>query len=108
MRLVLQELGDRTRAPLDQHLDGAVGQLQQLQHIGQHADAVHPVEARILGGVVDLRDQQDRLVVAHHRLERAHRLVASHEQRHDHVGKDHHVAQRQDGIGVGLGHSVPR
>ena len=54
----------------------------------------------VLGGVL-LRDQQDLLVVLHHRFERADRLLAADEQRHDHVREDDDVAQRQDGQQIG-------
>ena len=43
-------------------------------------------------------DQQDLLVVLHHVLERAHRLLAADEQRHDHVREHDDVTQRQYGI----------
>ena len=39
-------------------------------------------------------------VLEHAFLERAHGLFAAHEQRHDHVGKHHDVAQRQHRIGL--------
>ena len=39
--------------------------------------------------------EQDLLVCAHHLFERIDRLLAADEQRHDHVRKDHDVAQRQ-------------
>ena len=84
-----------TRLPFDQHLDGAVGQFQQLQHIGQHARLVDAVGVRIIDGRIDLARQQDLLVIGHHLFEGAHRFVATHKQRHDHVGKDHDIAQRQ-------------
>ena len=84
---------------LDQHLHGAVGQLQQLQHVGEHADAVDALGLRLVLGGVLLAGQQDLLVVLHHRLERAHALLAADEERHDHVREHHDVAQRKDGIG---------
>ena len=46
--------------------------------------------------------EQDRPILFHHRLQRTDRFVTAHEQRHDHVGKHHDVAQRQHRIG-GLG-----
>ena len=98
--LVVDEAGDpHPHLALDQHLHGAVGQLQQLQHVGQHADAVDALGLRLVLGGVLLAREQDLLVVPHHRLERAHRLLAADEQRHDHVRKHHDVAQGQDGIG---------
>jgi hypothetical protein len=81
----------------DQHLDGAVRQLEQLQHLGQRAGLVDGVDGRIVVGRVLLGDQQNPLVVAHHVFQRLDRLVAADEQRHDHVRKDDDVAQRQDG-----------
>ena len=85
----------RARA-LDQHLDGAVGQLQQLQHIGERADVVDRVGRRIVVGGIHLGGEQDLLVGAHHLFERLDRLFAADEERHDHVREHHDVAQRQD------------
>jgi hypothetical protein len=43
---VVKEFGDaHARLALDQHLHGAIGQFQQLQHIGQHARAVDALGA---------------------------------------------------------------
>jgi hypothetical protein len=104
--VVLDELlDDHAGAALDQHLHRAVGQLQKLQHVGQHAVAVDAVMGRVVHGRVELARQQDLLVVLHHLFERADGFLAAHEERHDHVGKHHDVAQRQYGIGFGaLGH----
>ena len=104
----------RARLALDQHLDGAVGQLEQLQNLGERAGGEDRVGRRIVVGGVHLRRQQDRLVRLHHLLEGANRLLAADEQRHDHVREHDDVAQRQDGIDVegagrgslaGAGHS---
>ncbi|EAU45983.1 hypothetical protein R2601_26956 [Salipiger bermudensis HTCC2601] len=98
--LVLEILGDLHAAlALDQHLDGAVGQLEQLQHVGQHAGAVDAVAGRVVDRGVDLGGKQDLLVVGHDLLECLHRLLAPHEERHDHVREHDDVAQRQHGIG---------
>ena len=86
----------------DQHLDGAVGQLQQLQHAGERAGLVNGVGRRIVIGGVLLRGEQDERVRAHHLFERLDRLLAADEQRHDHVRKHHDVAQRQHRISPGF------
>ena len=88
------------RGALDQHLHGAVGQLQELQHGGQRAHLVDGVGRRIVVAGILLRGEQDLLVGAHHFFERVDRLLAADEQRHDHVRKDDDVAQRQDRIGL--------
>ena len=96
--LGLLEAGDAgAPAALDQHLHGAVGQLQQLQDRGDGADAIDVVGRGIVLGGVLLGDQQDLLVVLHHRFERADRFLAADEQRHDHVRENDDVAQRQHG-----------
>ena len=99
--------GTRARVDaFDQHLDRAVGQLQQLQHVRERADLVQIRRRRVVDIRLLLRDQQDALVAFHRMLERAERLVAADEQRDDHVRKHHHVAQRQDRqvrADVGLG-----
>ena len=85
----------------DQHLHGAVGQLEKLQHLGERADLVDRVGRRIVVGRILLRDEQNALLLAHHFLERADRLLAADEERHDHVRKNDDVAQRQNGKSFG-------
>jgi hypothetical protein len=85
----------RALAALDQHLHGAVRQLEKLQHRGDGADLVEIVHTRIVLRGILLRDEQDLLVVAHHRLQRADGFLAADEERDDHVGEDDDIAQRQ-------------
>ncbi len=100
--VVLQIIGNPDpAAALHQHFHGAVGQLQQLQDVGQHAHVINAVRGRIVDAGVDLARQQDLLVVLHHLFQRAHRFLAADEQRHDHVRKHHDIAQRQDRVGLG-------
>ncbi len=93
--LVLDVHDPRALRALDQHLDGAVGQLEHLQDVGDAADRIEVVSfGLVLGGRL-LRHQQDALAGFHGDLERLDRLRAAHEQRDHHVGEDHYVAQRQ-------------
>ena len=62
------------------------------------ADAYRCRPARIVLRRVLLRDEQDLLVVLHHRFQRAHGFLAADEQRHDHVREHDDVAQRQDRV----------
>ncbi|MNM76611.1 hypothetical protein D3C81_884380 [compost metagenome] len=100
------------RQAFDQHLDGAVGQLQQLQHLRQGADLVEVGGLRVIGLGRLLRQQQDALVRFHCLFQRMHGLVAADEQRDDHVREYHYVAQRQDrqveGLTWGTGHGGSR
>jgi hypothetical protein len=67
--------------------------------------AVDPLGGGVVHGRVKLARQQDLLVVLHHLFEGANGFLATHEQRHDHVGEHHDVAQGQNGIGdCALGH----
>ncbi|EAQ13717.1 hypothetical protein RB2654_03349 [Maritimibacter alkaliphilus HTCC2654] len=84
------------RLAFDQHLHGAVGQFEQLQDVCQNACAVDAVFVRVVDRRVDLARQQDLLVVRHHLFQCLHALLATDEERHDHMRKDHDVAQRQD------------
>jgi hypothetical protein len=86
------------RNALDQHLDGVVGQFQQLQDVGDRAVVVDRFGRRIVVAGVLLRRQQDLPVVFHHVFERTDRFLAADEKRHDHVRENNNVAQRQDGI----------
>ena len=90
----------------DQHLHGAVGELEQLKHGGDHADGVDVAGLRIVLVTVALGDEQDLLVALHHLFERLHRLLAPHEEGHDHVREHDDVAQRQNRQGDGCRHGT--
>ena len=90
----------RARGAFDQHLDGAVGQLEQLQDAGERSGGENRIGRGIVVGGVLLRREQNRLVGLHDLFERADRLLAADEQRHDHVRENDDVAQRQNRIGV--------
>ena len=57
---------------------------------------VQAVGRGIVFGRVLLGQKQNLLLVVHHLFERAHGFLAADEQRNDHVGKHHDVAQRQN------------
>ena len=88
----------RARDAFDQHLHGAVGQLQKLQHGRERAGLIDGIGRRIVVAGVLLRGKQDVLVGVHDLLERVDRLFTPDEQRHDHVREHDDVAQRQDRI----------
>lgn len=111
--VALVDVGDLyARQSFDKHLDGAVGQLQQLQHLRQRTDLVEVGRMRVIGFGRLLRQQQDALVRLHCLFERVHGLVTADEQRDDHVREHHYVAQRQDrqveGFTWGTGHGGSR
>ncbi len=85
---------------LDQHLDGVVGQLQELQHLRQRADLVDRILRRLVVTRAHLRRQQDVGVVPHHLFEGANGLLAADEKRHDHVRKYDDVPQRKHREGL--------
>jgi hypothetical protein len=89
-------------AALDQHLDGAVGQLEQLQDGGQRADLVHVAQAGLIHVRLLLGDEHDLLAGLHGVVERLDRAFPADEQRDHHVRIDDHVPERQHG-GAGLG-----
>ena len=90
------EPGDpRPPRPLDQHLDRAVGQLEELQHRADGAQGVDILRPGIVLARVFLGDQEDLLVVVHHVFQRANRLLAADEKRHDHVREYDDVPQRK-------------
>ena len=108
-RIVDEGLDAGAGGALDQHLDGAVGQLQELQHARHGADAVDVVAAGIVLARALLGDEQDLLVVLHHLLEGLNRLLATDEQRNDHVREDDDVPEWQDGEDAdlrGIGHAT--
>ncbi|MBU6476112.1 MAG: LON peptidase substrate-binding domain-containing protein, partial [Alphaproteobacteria bacterium] len=81
--------------PLDQHLDRAVRQFEQLQHHAERADVVKVARRRVVLLRRLLRDQHDLLAVLHRAFERVHRLLPPDEQRHNHMRKNHDVPQGQ-------------
>ena len=85
---------------LDQHLDGAVRQLQELQHGSERSGREDGVGGWIVVGRVHLRGQQDELVGLHHVLESADRFLPTHKEGDDHVGEHDDIAQRQHRIGI--------
>ncbi|MNZ50770.1 hypothetical protein D3C78_685640 [compost metagenome] len=98
MGFAIDEALDRTAlATLDQHLDRAIRQLEQLQHAGHGAHLVQRLRGGIIVRRVLLGQQQNLLVCAHRRLKRLDGLFTPDEQRDDHVRIDHHITQRQKG-----------
>jgi hypothetical protein len=88
----------RALEPFDQHLHGAVGKLQELQHAGERTDLIDRIRAWIIVGRVLLRRKQDQRVVLHHLFEGADRFLAADKERHDHVRENDDVAKRQHRI----------
>ena len=83
-----------TPLALNQHLDGAVRQLEQLQDGCQGTNVVKRVAARIVVTGVTLRHQQHLFVPGHGGLKGLDGFVTPDKQRDDHVRIDHYVAQR--------------
>ena len=82
---------------LDEHLDRAVRQLQQLQDRGHGADAVEILPLGVIDVGLLLRDQHDALVAAHGHVQRLDGFLPPYEQRNHHVGINDDVPQRQHG-----------
>ena len=87
------------RDPFDKHFYCPIGKLEELQHIGQHAHLVNAVCIRVILARINLRREQDLLAVIHNLFQRANRFFTAHKKRHDHVGENHNVAQRQYWVG---------
>ena len=77
--------------------------LRELAHAHDHPDRAGPIELRgrrIVGAGIALGDQEAEAVVRFQRLgHRLHRDGPRHAQRHDHVGEDDQVANRQAAAG---------
>ena len=94
--LVLFDLLDqRTLLPFDQHLDGAVGQLEHLQDGGDAAHREHVGNRRFILGCGLLGHQHDAAFGGHGGFERLDALGTPHEQGDHHVGEHHDIAQGQ-------------
>ena len=85
----------RAAHAFDQHLDGAVGQFQKLENRADGTDFVDVAGRRIVIGGVLLGDEQNLLLVGHDVFQGAHGFFAADEERHDHVGENDDIAQRQ-------------
>jgi hypothetical protein len=75
-------------------------QFQQLEHRSERPHVVDAVGRRLVVARVLLRDEQNLPVGAHHFFEGRNRFLAADEERHDHVGEDDNVAERQDRIAL--------
>lgn len=82
---------------LDQHLDGAVGQLEHLQDTGDAADLVDVFGSGIILAGGFLGHQHDAFARFHRNLKRADGARAADEQRDDHVREHHDIAQWEQG-----------
>ena len=95
----------------DQDLDGAIGQLQELQHRPHGADFVNIFGSGVVHGGILLGHQKDLLVFLHDAFERLNRLIATDKKRHDHVGEHHDIAKWKNRIKSSFGrinHHRPR
>ncbi|MNH21974.1 hypothetical protein D3C79_818130 [compost metagenome] len=90
-----ESLDRTTLLALDQHLDGAIRQLQQLQHGGNGTNSIQGVFTRIIVGWVLLGQQENLLLARHRRLKGFDRLFAPHKQRDDHMRVYDDIAQWQ-------------
>ncbi|MNQ81816.1 hypothetical protein D3C85_968530 [compost metagenome] len=84
-----------TLRAFDQHLDGAIGQLQHLQNIG---DAANFIDVRrrwlVLRGCF-LSGKHDALALLHRSFQRLDRLWTANEQRYHHMRENDDIPQRQ-------------
>ena len=97
----------RAMLALDKHAHRAIGQLEQLQHDRDDTRIIERILTRIILGRVELRHQEDFLIAFHRRFQRGDALVATDEERDDHLRKDDDVTQRQKGILHSHSHSGP-
>ena len=104
-----QQVGPERRQPLqadprqalDDQAQAAVGQLEHLVDVGGRPDLVEVGLGRLLDGGVALREDRDQPAAGHRLVDQPDRRLAGHGQRHERVGEEHRVAQRQHGQRVG-------
>ena len=80
---------------LDERLDAAVRQLEQLQHADPRADGHDVGGVRFLDRGLALRAQDERSPLVEGRLDGLDRLLAAHEEGRDHLRKDDQIASGQ-------------
>ena len=101
-RLRLHVLDDPEAAlSLDERLGGAVGELEFLHDGCDAADLVQVGGARFLRLGHALCGERDEMVLAHRLFKRLDRPLAPYEERHDELGKDDQVPQRNQRQNVG-------
>ena len=88
----LEPIERGTRRALNEHAYGAIGQLEQLQNLRDHAHVEQVIAFGIVAARIELREQEDVLAAFHRRLERRHRFVTSDKKRDHHAGEDDDVA----------------
>ena len=84
------------RQPLDDQPQAAVGQLEHLVDVGRGADAVEIVLPRLLDRRVALGEDGDQLAVGDRVVDQPDRALARHGERHERIGKQDRVPQRQN------------
>jgi len=92
---LLHPHNSRALRTLNQHLNGAVGELQHLQHRRDAADIVEIVGGGVVLRRLTLCDEQNVLSGVHRHIERLDRFGAPDEQRDHHMGEHDDVAQWQ-------------
>jgi hypothetical protein len=96
-----QPLQPHPRQPLDDQPQAAVGQLEHLVDVGGRPDVVEVGFSRLLDGGVTLGEDRDEAAAGHRFVDQANRRLPRDGERHERVGEQHRVAQRQHGQGVG-------
>ena len=83
------------REALDDQAEAAVGQLEHLVDVRQRADRMQIVLAGFLAGRIVLREDADDFAAGDRIVDELDGAFARHRERHERVGKQHRVAQRQ-------------
>src|SRR5690606_38338545 len=81
---------------LDEHLHGAVRELEELEDRLERADRIDVLLRRLVDIRLLLSDEQDLLACRHRFVERDDRLLPPDEERKHHVRIDDDVPQRKD------------
>jgi hypothetical protein len=85
----------RALQTLDEHLHGAVGQLEHLQDVGDTSHLVHVFFGRLVLRRRFLGDEHDVLAAFHRGFQGLDRLGPPHEERNHHMREYNYVAQRE-------------
>ena len=97
LAIIRQRRNASTLQPFDQHLHGAVRQLQHLQNRRHGSNGEKIVYTRLIRRRFFLRNQHDFFIMVHGRFEATDRFFPPYKQGYDHVRINHHIAQRQYG-----------
>ena len=83
------------RESLDDDPEAAVRQLEHLVNVAGRPDRIEVVAQRLVFARLALREDRNQAAARNRLVNQPHRALARHRERHERIGKQHRIAQRQ-------------